>query len=476
MTRINTNTAAHQALRNLQGSNKGLNRTLERLSTGFKINRASDGPAALVISERLRSQVAGLKQAVENSERSANIIHTAEASMVEVTRLLVGVQDLILEAANNGALSPEEIQANQAQVDSAVETINRIANTSSFGDIRLLDGSMDYVTSGLRRGNFNEIKLFSAQIGGAESNLSVTVKVTRNASQAVVTATQTGVGLSGALLLVAGNRGTQVLTFASSAANSAIRAAVNAATDSTGVKAILSGGSTYFKSEFYGSDQYVQISDLRNLSSTTQYLNARDKGADLMATVNGQSVEARGLTLNVQSLTLDAELALSANFFTALTTGATSAISTFRITEGGFGFQLGGGSTDRDKGFIGIQRMTADNLGDRSVGFLHDIVTGGDSSLTNDPLNAIAIVEKAIDDVSRSRARLGAFESNMVEANIESLGEAIQNLSASESRIRDADFAAETTEFTRLQILVQAGVSVLSQANLNPQAVLQLLA
>lgn len=475
MTRINTNIAANQAVRNLQGSNRGLNRTLERLSTGYKINRASDGPAALVISERLRSQVAGLKQAVENSERSANILRTAEASMVEVARLLVGIQDLILEAGNDGAVSPEEILANQAQVDSAVETINRIANTSSFGDIHLLDGSMDYVTSGLRRGNFSEVKLHATQIGGAQSSLSVTVKVTRNASQAVVAATQAGAGLSGALLLVAGNKGTQVLTFARSAANSAIRAAVNSVADSTGVQAILSGGTTYFRSEFYGSDQYVQISDLRNLSSTTQYLNARDKGGDLLATVNGQSVDSLGLTIRAKTLSLDAELTLSANFFTALSSGSVSAITRFTITEGGFGFQLGNGSTDREKGFLGLQRMTADNLGDRSVGFLNDIVTGGRFTLTTDPLQAVQIVERAIDDVSSSRARLGAFESNTLDSNINSLGDAIQNLTASESRIRDTDFASETSEFTRMQILVQAGVSVLAQANLSPQAVLQLL-
>ena len=175
---------------------------------------------------------------------------------------------------------------------------------------------------------------------------------------------------------------------------------------------------------------------------------------------------------------LDMEVTMSSTFFDANNgTNYTSAQTTFYVTGGGIAFQLGAGSRESEQAFIGIDRVGSDNLGSfEAGGFLSDLVTGGDYTLLRDPETANKILSKAMDDVAAIRAKLGAFVNNTLETNVNSLNVAIENIQASESRIRDTDFATETAEFTRLQILVQAGTAVVAQANLLPQTVLSLLA
>src|SRR6195256_6322225 len=126
MARINTNVASLTAQVSLGKSQKALSNTLQRLSTGLKINSGADDPAGLIASEGLRSEISGINQAVDNSSRASNVISTAEGALSEVASLLLNVKSLVVEAANSGALSPDEISANQLQVDSAVESITRI--------------------------------------------------------------------------------------------------------------------------------------------------------------------------------------------------------------------------------------------------------------------------------------------------------------------------------------------------------------
>src|ERR687889_393591 len=149
MARINTNVASLTAQRGLSKTQKSLSETLQRLSSGLRINRGADDPAGLIASEGLRSEIAGITQAVDNSQRASNVISTAEGALSEVASLLLNIKDLVVEAANSGALSAEEIKANQLQVDSAVESITRISNTTTFAGLKLLDGSLGYLTSGV---------------------------------------------------------------------------------------------------------------------------------------------------------------------------------------------------------------------------------------------------------------------------------------------------------------------------------------
>ncbi|MFO0081139.1 MAG: flagellin, partial [Phycisphaerales bacterium] len=150
MSRINSNVPSMIAQANLSRSQSDLNVRLERLSTGLRINRGADDPAGLIVSSRIGSEINGLQQAVRNSERASSVISTTEGSLSEVSDLLNSVRALVVEAANTGALSDEERKANQLQIDSAIETITRISNAASFGGLKLLNGSLDYILSGVR--------------------------------------------------------------------------------------------------------------------------------------------------------------------------------------------------------------------------------------------------------------------------------------------------------------------------------------
>src|SRR5436190_969063 len=149
MSRINTNVGSLTAQRGLQRAQKTLDSTLQRLSTGLRINRGADDPAGLIASEGLRSETAGIQQGIDNSSRASNVIATAEGALSEVASLLLNIKSLVVQAANTGALSSEEIAANQLQVDSAVQSITRISNTTTFAGLHLVNGSLDYVTSGV---------------------------------------------------------------------------------------------------------------------------------------------------------------------------------------------------------------------------------------------------------------------------------------------------------------------------------------
>src|SRR3954471_17984666 len=174
MSRINSNISSLQAIHRLNKNNADLSTHLQRLSSGLKINAGKDAPAGLIASETLRSEIGGLNQAIDNSQRANNVINTAEGSLGEVSALLLEVQGLTIEAANNGALSPEEIKANQLQVDAILNSINRISNTTQFNGVKLLNGSLDYTTSGVASTALDVVQINSSKI---PDNGTVTVVV-----------------------------------------------------------------------------------------------------------------------------------------------------------------------------------------------------------------------------------------------------------------------------------------------------------
>jgi len=469
MTRINTNIASINALRNLAQSNKGLNRSLERLSSGFRINRGSDGPAALVISERLRAQLASLRQAVENTQRASNMVTTAEGALNEVNSLLVSIKDLTLEASNTGALSSEEVNANQAQIDSAVDTINRIANTTKFSSRHLLNGSLDYVVStNAPLSSLKDLSIFGLEFGNT-STKNISVKMTTSAQLGTVNRVGKGTSAGSAITLqVTGNKGTEVITLGASTANSGIVAAINAVKDTTGVSAVASTNNIVFYSTQFGLDQFVSVQDLDTDGNNTKFINLRDAGRDAVITINGIKAAAKGLKadLNASGLRMHVDV----DYRLAVNTA-----KTFDVHGGGAKFQIGGFTAPNNRENVGVMNINSYNLGDTSEGFLFSIVTGGANDLRTDPGKAARVIDKAIDDITGLRARLGALDKNVFQSNLNSLGISIENLSDAEARIRDTDFAQETANFTRSQILVQAGTSILAQANLTPQSVLQLL-
>ena len=466
MSRINTNISSLQAMHTLGRNQTDLNTRLQRLSTGLKINTGKDAPAGLIASETLRSEINGIHQAIDNSTRAGNVINTAEGALSEVSALLLEVQSLTNEAANTGALSPEEVKANQLQVDAIMNSVNRIANTTQFNGIKLLNGSLDYTTSGVASTAIDNLQLNSAKIPD-NGSVSVVVQVVASAQLAEVDYTASGVGASAVTMQIAGNAGVEQLSFAASTHNSAIMVAINQITAATGVSATMSGAALRITSTAYGSRQFVAVTAL---SGT--FVNGKDTGQDAQVNINGTKAEVDGLTASVRSENLDVTMTLDATFGTTIDPLGT----TFAVTGGGAKFQLGSQVNRQGQINIGIGAVSTSSLGNGVDGYLSSLQSGGTNSLVSgNTIQAQKIITAAIRQVADLRGRLGALQKDVLDTNVNSLNVAMENVTASESAIRDADFASETAALTRAQILVQANTSILSQANSSPQQVLSLL-
>lgn len=477
MTRINTNVSALIAQKNLNRTNEELAMRLQRLSTGLRINRGADDPAGLIVSERLRNEIQGVTQAVSNIERASNVIATTEASLQEINDLLVSIKGLTIEAANTGAFSQQETEANQLQIDSAVESITRISNTTTFAGLQLLNGSLDYRKENVTVSQITDVKIFSAAFGN-NSSIPVTVEVINSAetAQLFLSAGAAGVVNSSFSIEIRGIRGVTTMALTSAQTVSSIVAGVNNLTEATGVSATLLGGSAMmFSSIAYGTDAFVSVQRLDGQVFTLDGLGGNttvyDEGVDVLALVNGNLALGDGLDVTLNSPTLNLKLSLTAGAAQLLSTPYT-----FDITGGGAIYQIGPTVSFLQQVGFGIQSVASSRLGNSTLGFLSSIVTGGSNSLIEGKYaEAGAIIDEAMDQVSILRGRLGAFERNTLQTTMRSVQISLENLTASESSIRDADYSVETSMLTRAQILQSAGTSALALANSSAQSVLALL-
>jgi flagellin len=488
MARINTNVPSLIAQNNLNRSNNDLSTRLQRLSTGLRINRGADDPAGLIVSERLRSEIKGMGQAIDNSERASSVIATTEGYLAEVADLLNSIKSLVVNSANTGGISSEEVAANQLEIDSAIESITRISNTASFAGLQLLNGSLEYVTSGINAANIAGVDVHGVQFG-TNSSIAVSVEVTQSAQTgALFLSAPTGALASSVTLEVAGKLGVQTLTFVSGTALSAVIAAVNTVRDTTGISASLRNGASqlsglYFNSTGFGSDAFVSVRKIGSggaffppSSAPGGTATQRDTGRDVSAIINGALATGNGTTVSLNTPALAVDMDLSQSFATAVS----GTPSSFRITGGGATFQLGPSITTTQQVGIGIQSVAASRIGGSSIEgaryFLDSLKSGqANSLLLGRTAEASEVLDQAITEVSVLRGRLGAFERNTLQTNSRSLQIGLENITSSESKIRDTDFAAETAAMTRAQILQQAGTSVLATANSSAQNVLRLL-
>ncbi|MEM6392562.1 MAG: flagellin [Planctomycetota bacterium] len=498
MSRINTNVQSLTSQRILGQNNTGLNQSLERLSTGLRINRGADDPAGLIASENLRSEQASISAAIANAERADQVVNIAEGGLQEINSLLLEVQGLVGRSANDAGLSDEEKAANQLQIDSILQTIDRIASATSFQGTKLLNGTFDFTISA-QTSQVVDFQINAAKLEFGE-NRDVQVLVTASAQAAGLFLSLGGTPLdlssSDARFVfeVAGALGSREFTFASGTALADVATSINTFTDVTGVSAAVSGGGIRLDSSELGSDQFVSIdvvtdggadggvaalnSNNSNSAITVGFTNlsavtnpVRDEGQDVGAIINGIAATARGGTASINTDFLDVEINLN-------TSGSQSlqSLDAFTITGGGARFNLGPNVDIINQVSVGIENVASRNLGSLTNGFLDDLGSSRSANVEDGDLGqAQSIVNDAIGQLSSLRGRLGAFQKNTIGATIRSLGVALENTSAAESAIRDTDFAAETAELTRSQILVNASTSVLGIANNQPQSVLSLL-
>lgn len=472
MARINTNVSALTAQRNLNRAYAQLNTTMEHLSTGLRISRGKDDPSGLIVSERLRSEVSAVGQAVSNTQRASLVVSTAESALDEVSNLLKDIQAKILEAANEGAFSDEERAANQLQIDDAIDSITRIANTTSFAGRFLLNGSLMYDTSGVDPTAIAAQHVYAAQFGRLD-NLAVNVGVVAAAQRAELAFPFAALSSPQPVTIeVRGPTGVTSLSFGSNAAASSVATAIKAVADATGISAVASnGGVSGFRmmTRDYGSDAFIKT---RVLTPTGSFIpggsaTTQNDGTDAQATINGAAAAAKGNHLKVKTASVDIELDLKAGF---------ASNTSYTITGGGALFQIGPHANTNLQVNMGVQSVDATQLGNTEIGFLADLKTGGAFELNVKDFNhSSEIVDMAIDQISMLRGRLGAFERNTLETNKNQLGITMENLMSAESTIRDADFAYETSMLARNQILVNAGTTVLTLTNQATQSVLRLL-
>jgi len=497
---INTNINALDALRNLGLADNAQSKSIQRLSTGLRINSAADDPSGLVISEVLRGQIASLNQAVLNSQSASNLVGTADAALAEVSNLLTGIRSSAMLALNTGGASPDQIAAEQDAVDSAIASINRIAATTRFGSTNLLNGSSGFnVTS--KSTEITDLRFRSIAFDGQDS-ITTQIDIMKKAERARIGfQLASGVATGDQVIRVSGNLGTQEIFINSGMNTQDIVGMINAVRGNTGLFAVLSTGTmgvpnasdvVAIQTEEYGSVQKVSLEvisgdDVKAAldAGAPAAVSAGGKliasGVDIGVNIAGAYVSTNGNNITVNSPFLNADIKIADG------TDVADSPLLFTVAKSGLDFQLNIMPLETDKMTVGLPNISANYLGapvrtlgsgsaERDVGgFLNSLISGGPNDLAANPQNAVYIVDAAVDEVNSLRGYLGAFASQTLDSNINSLGVAVENLTASESQIRDLDFAAEVANYTRAQVLFLAGISVLASANQIPQSVLKLL-
>jgi flagellin len=392
--RINQNAMAFNAARNLSNTGVQMGKSLEKLSSGFRINRAADDAAGLVVSQGLRAQVSGLRQATRNAQDGVSVVQTAEGSLSEVHNMLNRMRDLSVQAGNTGANDGAARNAAQAEITALATEITRVSETTKFGGVNLLDGS--YGVS-------------AAKATGFSNTNSVTVAAGDSISIDINGTGPTSVNLTA----MTGATGKQAAASIEGSINSALAASGNQ----------------------YAGKVKVSASDVGAGSAITIEVSGLSNGQTFSVADGAQGTVAAGLGL----------------------AGTASAAS----GTGGT-FQIGANSGETVN--LAIANQSASALGVSAL----DVTTQGGAAAS------ITALDSAIANVSSTRSGLGALQ-NRFESMINNLQVTTENLSSSESRIRDTDMAQEMVQFTRNQVLQQAGTAMLSQANQVPQTILSLL-
>ncbi len=494
--RINTNVTALNALRNYNQVNGEVNLSIQKLSSGLRINNAADDPAGLTISESLRAQVDGLNQAISNSQDATNLIKTAEGGLTEVNTLLRNIRQLAVHAANTGVNDTIAVQADQTQIASAIASIDRIAAQTSFGTKKLLDG-----TSGITAAVVDTTQISGIFIGGtyggvATQNGTVNIQVAGVATRAQVSGAGLATYASITSTLSTVNGGTtgnggnvivngQTISVSGNDTVQTLLNKINNIAGSTGVSAAFSiangSGAIILTQQNYGLNFGINQSEsslLIGTSTSGTVVYGRNATVTVVASalVNGAVTSVVSTFIGGRAST-DGGLRLTDTYGNSIllterantVTGAQVTVS--NVTAGSLQFQIGANSSQFVNASLG--NLRTNNLGATRVQgsnlALVDVTTGTGAN------NAITILDEAIGQVTQLRSNLGAFQKNTLESTVRYLGVGIENLSASESQIRDTDVASEVVKYTKNQIIQQAAQSVLSQANSAPQQVLSLL-
>jgi flagellin len=464
---IANNVSSLNAQHNLNRASARVAKSVERLSSGVKVNRGADGPAALVISEKQRAQIAGLRSAIDNSEKAVSVVQTAEGALSEINSLLVKVRSLAIDSANEGVNDSDALAANQSEIDNALETINRIANNTQFGTRKLLEGS-----SGISGVVSNSAVTFLKGTTDTQAgNYSVAVTTTGQRGTTTASTAQTTT-LSADETLTINNVS---VTLTSGMTQNQVVDRINEFSAQTGVTADINSGSTRLYTNAFGADESVSVVSNVTAAGTSSGFGtsvATDSGRDIAGTINGSAFTGSG---NVATANTGNAKGISLQIAAAsgVIDTETGALGTVSAVDNSLNFQIGANAGQTAN--IAIASTTTSALGFGVAGNQFNNLSEINVLSASKAADSLAVVDAAIDEITNARGTLGAFQANTLESTANNLRATLENTVNAESVIRDTDFAAEIAEFTKNQVLVQAGTSVLGNANQIPQQVLALL-
>ena len=475
---INTNIASLNAQRNLSTSQNSLNTALQRLSSGLRINSAKDDAAGLAIADRFTSQIRGGTQAARNANDAISLSQTAEGALGEVTNNLQRIRELAVQSANatNSASDRAVLQSETSQL---VAEIQRVGTQTAFNGVKLLDGS--FSAQAFQVGaNAGETITVANIVDSRTSSLGSHSLVTNGSVVGTVvggSATVNGITAETNLTLTTSAGTSSAISYAANAGADAIATAVSAAGANVGVTATAANSTTLSALSAPGTVSFTLggqavsavVADQNDLSSlvssingvagttgiTASFTSTSAKNSITLTTTDGRNI---GLGAFANSTVGNDSISFGG---TTLTEGGTvAAIKTGTVTLSSSKGALSAGSSNADV-------FSAVNSSFSSLAAL-DLTTASGASA------ALAVIDSALSQVNSGRADLGAIQ-NRFSSTIANLQTTNDNLAAARSRIQDADFAAETANLTRANILQQAGTAILAQANALPNQVLTLL-
>lgn len=480
---INTNVSSLNSQRQLTTSQASLATSLQRLSSGMRINSAKDDAAGLAISGRMTSQINGLNQAARNANDGISLAQTAEGGLANITDGLQRMRELAVQSSN-ATNSASDRASLQKEVDQLVKQINTVATQTSFNGVKLLDGSFNAQTFqvGANKGETIDI----ANIANAKADALGVGTSSSYSSSATATAVTAGALTAGGVTINGYNVGATATDGVSSTGGDASAiakaAAINAISGQTGVTAAAtatsSSGVTAVSSPAAvagNATDFITINGVK-LGAIAAGASNTEQASNVTAAVNAVSSQT-GVTAAFDATTNKVTLSAADGRNISVAQGGTAVAAATGLTTG----TTYGGLELSSTGSAGITLGGAE-LGTTGLtaGYTAATATAGagvaaiDISSAAGAQNALETIDAAIATISSSRADLGAIQ-NRFTSVVSNLNTSTENLSAARSRIQDTDFASETANMTKSQILQQAGTAMLAQANQLPQSVLSLL-
>jgi flagellin len=505
-TYINTNTTAYQASLNLNANTSAESVDIQRLSTGLKINSAADSPAGLVTAQSEAAQLAGLNAATDNTNTAINLTQTAEGALNQVQTLLVSIRQLAVAASQTATNNTTELAADQAQINSAVQSINNISSTTQFNNVNLLSGAATAAAT-ITPGSAT----LAQSAAGATANTTIlnqgtwtsstsaaALAVTAATASTIASAANTGLtassGFAGSLTINGtvyqiGNNAVGGTSVGLSQLNNSIAA--------SGYQASVSGTTFTLTSTVAGAlTPTVTATNLNYAAAPSGNLGAvianplAATGAATVGAAAGATVT--GLGASTSSTIVGSNTIF--NFSNGLqietatpTAGASlgTVTSVAGTSSNGQNLEFQIGANEGQNVSLSIQSTAANQLGTGAANYTNAAgatvtpttqnVAGINVTTFQGAQDAIAVVDQALNQVSTIRANLGAFQTNILQSNATSLGVQTTNTLAAQATTEDTDVASQVVDYTKNQILVSAATSALTYANQQPQSILKLL-